>query len=127
MSKPLEELLTPRQWLARSLGWVMSCLGGWLLLISLLLISLQNIPSKHHTLIGGLFLSSAVIAHALLWWKAFAGIWLWPADSDEWLLEAATRVWVAVLALFQVVSLLLLLGVLGLAFGENEGSDLFKT
>jgi hypothetical protein len=59
----------------------------------------------------------------LIWWKGFAGIWSWPANPDEWLSELVVRSWAAVLTLFQIVSLLLLIGALGLAFGVDEGDS----
>lgn len=72
-------------------------------------------------MVWSLILSSAIVAHLLIWRKEFAGIWSWPVAPTGWLSEVAVRVWVAVLTLFQLVSLLLIIGVLGLALGNDDG------
>ena len=69
---------------------------------------------------GLLMLSSAIVAHLLIWRHGFAGIWLWPAATTGWLPEVVVRVWVAVLTLFQLLSLMLIIGALGLALGNGD-------
>ncbi|MDO7876538.1 hypothetical protein Q5H93_17470 [Hymenobacter sp. ASUV-10] len=121
MNTRSNETLTPGQWLAGSFGWTLSILGGWTFLNSMVLVSLRNITLPYSVLAWELLIGSAAIAHVLLWWKGFAGSW--GAGTDEWLLELVARVWMAVLGLFQLFSLLLLLGALGfISGGTNESS-----
>jgi hypothetical protein len=125
MSKLAQQVLTPGQWLARSFGWTMSCIGGWLLLNSLVLVSSPHIMPPYNALAFGVMISSAAIAHMLLWWKGFAGSWL--ATPDEWLTETFISVWMAILGLFQLLTLLLLLGILGLVSDTGGDCNMFKT
>jgi len=103
----------------------MSCLGGWVFLNSLVLVSLSSVKPPYDTLVWGLLIGSAIVVHVLLWWKGFAGPWA--AGPDEWLLEVAVSVWLGILGLFQLFSLLLLLGALGLISGWDDGSSWFTT
>ncbi|MBF9142022.1 hypothetical protein [Hymenobacter properus] len=120
MKQP-ENFANPGQWLAQSIGWAMSCLGGWLLLSSLLLIVEDG--SQHGAVLWMVILGAAVVAHASIWWKAFPGIWSWPANPGAWLQEAAVTAWAAVLTLAQVAMLLLLLAAIGLTFGWDGGAS----
>ena len=114
-----QKTLTAGQWLSQSIGWIMSCLGGWVVLTSTLL-CLQDAVNQDSVLARWLMLSSAIVTYLLIWRQGFAGIWSWPPAPIGWLSEVAVRVWVAVLTLFQLVSLLLIIGVLGLALGNGD-------
>ena len=111
--------ITAGKWLTQSIGWTMSCLGGWVALSSILL-CLQGAVNQDSAMVGLLMLSSAIVAHLLIWRHGFAGIWLWPAATTGWLPEVVVRVWVAVLTLFQLLSLMLIIGALGLALGNGD-------
>ena len=114
-----KKTLTAGQWLSQSIGWTVCCLGGWVVLTSILL-CLQVADNRHVMPIEALMLSSAVVAHLLICRQGFAGIWSWSPAPSGWLSEVAVRVWVAVLTLFQLVSLLLIIGAVGLALGNGD-------
>ena len=110
-------------WLASSIGWTGSCLGGWLVLLA----GLLNVPVSHGSLGLKLCICGAVVAHFLIWWKGVRNGWARSEETDELWLRMVGQLWLTALTLFQVFSSLLLLGIVGMVFGENEGPNLFET
>lgn len=111
---------TPGQWLARSFGWAMGCLGGWLLLVSLLL-SLPHLAADYAGPVWTLVLGVSAAAHWLLWRKAWVGAWDGHLAAGGRLLEVAARCWLVALTFFQLASLYLLLAAVSVLLGWDTG------
>lgn len=122
MPKSFTVVRPPGQWLAHSFGWAMSCLGGWLLLVSLLL-RLQHVAADYAGLVWALVLGVSVAAHWLLWRKAWVGAWDGHLAAGGWLPEMAARCWLVALTLFQIASLYLLLVAVSVLLGWDAGGD----
>jgi hypothetical protein len=103
MHNPFTQPHTLRQWLLGSLCWTLSCVGGWILLLNVLVLQ------QHSLAINMLGVSTFWLAHGLIWWRALAGgkAFLCSPAIEVSGLELAGRTWRVVLYVFQVVALLL--------------------
>ena len=121
ISKPLSN---PWQWLRESIGWTVSCVSGCvvLMMVGVLLVGLLDAPNPELWL--SICLAGAVAAHLLVWWKAVDTSWWRQAtpQDDLWGLVLA-KLWLMLLLVLQVGSLLVLLSLAGLLWGDDHGSN----
>ena len=116
---PVKKPVTAKQWLAQSLGWTVVSLMGCALVMNCLWY--EHSDGLLWLILG---FGSAFSAHLLIWWKAVDSSW-WRQDAglnELWAFGIA-KLWLMILMVFQVSCLFLLLSVLGLFFGENEGAS----
>jgi hypothetical protein len=103
MHNPFAKPHTLGQWLLGSVCWTVSCVGGWILLLNILVLQPRSFAID---MVG---VSAFWLAHALIWWRAIAGgiAFLRSPVTEVSGLELAGRTWRVLLYMFQIAGLLL--------------------
>lgn len=107
---------TAKQWLIESLGWTAGTLCALVLWCMFWLPAAGMVGLR-------ICLGSAVGVHGLIWWKALGSIWQQETEQDAPAWLALAKIWLRLLVLFQVWCLYVLLGILWLLFGADDGSS----
>ena len=103
---PLAKCPTPGAWLLNSMAWTVACVGGWLLINTVVLTE----PYDSRTPSEPLFFLGFVVSHSLVWWRALPG--LSPVKNQSSTLGMIAFTWQVGLVAFQIIWLAIMLVVL---------------
>jgi hypothetical protein len=97
--------VSPGKWLLNNVFWTVVCVGGWLLVNTVVLAE----PYDRKTPDEPLLFLGFVIAHSLVWWRALPGL---RAVEEGSTLEMIAFTWQVALVAFQLVWLGIMLLIL---------------